>query len=97
MWYCTRCAGPLGCAADRGSLLSPLLLTTAGQSCMSVPGDYSTCAGFPEAIAAATAAAVAEGSPPDGPLYLQAAAKGSPCAGATVRAFPGRLSVLSVP
>ena len=50
-------AGPLGGAADRGSLLAPTLLREDGVSCMGTPGQYMTCAGFPQAAAAATAEA----------------------------------------
>ena len=51
--------GPLNGAADRGSFLSPTMLKPNGETCMEVPGVYTSCAGWNEAVAAATASGVA--------------------------------------
>ena len=63
--------GPLSGAADRGSFLAPTLVREDGVSCMGTPGDYSTCAGFSEAVTSATAAATAEAAPGE-PLFNEA-------------------------
>lgn len=60
-------------AADRGSLLAPVLLRADGATCMSTPGDYFSCAGFTDARARATAMATAATQDPTSAIFQGAA------------------------
>ena len=69
-------------AADRGNLLAPVLLRADGASCMATPGEYFSCAGFNEAVVAATAAATAQEADSTSSVFAAAAAAYATAAGA---------------